>query len=560
MQLSAYVTGNSFDTHTWHEMDSTVHSQFGTVDNPVLIFTSDSSWRVVICMGAGVEDESQAHEKMYYFLREGPINRCQLCGQCFKLVRLKDEFSETNDYYSMMFSQIQSFEISEDDSYIPLVSLFGDREHPQMQTAPVTNVYIHVNNDDMDHMMVDPAYRLEKYQEADEKFATMVAAYRQVEKDTMGQQQYLPTPYDRGMYESWINVEKSIRYFDRLFLRVEKFEGRKFLDPENHERRERRMLARKRDRWVSNFTYFFGGLTEEEQMYKDYYQTDIENHPYNDNFDEAVDEMNMAFSGIFAAGKGDKKVLDFIEHGLAHEPHENFEDVIEEKLFNFRFRKYNDEPRDFVRREERRISRHLDRAETRDKKVEEDLHEVMREAGWNYSVGGLVENLIKNSDTGKMLTDDKMEALRHYALSEGVQQFRDYYESDAEEQEFFQFMDNLPERDKIRFIDCFQDETVKKAEKGYKLIPKREYNPGLSLFQNFLLDATDFKERVRPQAKDMSQLDKSMAHQRHSAAEIKKTRSEFKGLVDNFAGDSGAARTIVDEEPARLTSDEDTKQ
>jgi hypothetical protein len=45
---------------------------------------------------------------------------------------------------------------------------------------------------------------------------------------------------------------------------VEKFHARKFVDPENHDRREARMLERKRQRWTENYTYFFGGLTEEE--------------------------------------------------------------------------------------------------------------------------------------------------------------------------------------------------------------------------------------------------------------------------------------------------------
>ena len=92
--LSAGLTQNSLELNQWHEMESTVHSQFGTVDNPVLIFTSDSSWRIVICMGPGIEDDSNSHEKIFYMVREGPINRCQICGQCFKIVRLKDEYSE----------------------------------------------------------------------------------------------------------------------------------------------------------------------------------------------------------------------------------------------------------------------------------------------------------------------------------------------------------------------------------------------------------------------------------------------------------------------------------
>jgi hypothetical protein len=52
--------------------------------------------------------------------------------------------------------------------------------------------------------------------------------------------------------------------FDRIFNKVEKFDARKFVDPENHDRREERMLERKRKRWTENYTYFFGGLTEEE--------------------------------------------------------------------------------------------------------------------------------------------------------------------------------------------------------------------------------------------------------------------------------------------------------
>jgi len=51
MNFSASITHNALEMNQWHDMDATVHSQFGTVDNPVLIFTSDSSWRIVICMG-----------------------------------------------------------------------------------------------------------------------------------------------------------------------------------------------------------------------------------------------------------------------------------------------------------------------------------------------------------------------------------------------------------------------------------------------------------------------------------------------------------------------------
>ena len=170
----------------WHEMEAVVHSQFGTVDNPVLVFTSDSSWRIVICMGPAIEDDSHSHEKMFYFVREGPLNRCHICGQCFKLVRLKDEASELNDYYSTMFASITHFEVAEEDLAVNLTSYFGDRPQAQMQTVPGTNVYIHVNNDEADRIMIDPAYKLEKLKEAHEKIYAFQEAYRLVDDQMKG--------------------------------------------------------------------------------------------------------------------------------------------------------------------------------------------------------------------------------------------------------------------------------------------------------------------------------------------------------------------------------------
>lgn len=64
------------------------------------------------------------------------------------------------------------------------------------------------------------------------------------------------------MYETWFKIEKDIRKLDRLWNKVEKFEARRFADPDNFERREARMLERKREREDKNFAYFFGGLTE----------------------------------------------------------------------------------------------------------------------------------------------------------------------------------------------------------------------------------------------------------------------------------------------------------
>ena len=149
--------------------------------------------------------------------------------------------------------------------HIPMHILWTDRPHASLQTVPATNVYVQVNSDEHDRILVDPAYRLEKIKETHEKTYAMLQAFKvcseQVNRDVV----HLPTPFGKDQYETWYKIELAIRKFDRIFNRVEKFDARKFNDPENHERREKRMLERKRKRQVENYTFFFGGLTEEEQ-------------------------------------------------------------------------------------------------------------------------------------------------------------------------------------------------------------------------------------------------------------------------------------------------------
>lgn len=410
--FSASITQNSIELNQWHEMESVVHSQFGTVDNPVLIFTSDSSWRIVICMGPGVEDDSSMHEKMYYFVREGPIHRCQVCGQCFKIVRLKDEFSEEQDYYSLMFSTLSHFDVQEEDMSVPLTNLFGDRPSNSLQTVPGTNIYIHVNSDEADRILVDPAYKLQRLDEAYEKLYAMHQAFQEVDRQIESHRLSIPTPYGKDLYETWFKIEKSIRKFDRIFNKVEKFHARKFIDPDNHQRREARMLERKRERWTENYTYFFGGLTEEEQQYRDYYQTDVEFDNENDKADELEDEMDIAQSGEFQFKK-----FDFVETSLMFEPHENMEDTIENKIFKYKYRMCNDDPEVYERRMGRVVSRHFERAKTRDPRIEQDLFETLRQDDKENSFAQL---LLDETKFNPVLSQ-KTQPIRDYIVSESLQ-------------------------------------------------------------------------------------------------------------------------------------------
>lgn len=84
------------------------------------------------------------------------------------------------------------------------------------------------------------------------------------------------------------------------------------------------MLERKRQRWTENYTYFFGGLTEEEQMYRDYFETDIEVDPEDEFVEEELDERQIAAEGQFQFKK-----YDFVETSLLDEPHEAFDDIVD---------------------------------------------------------------------------------------------------------------------------------------------------------------------------------------------------------------------------------------
>jgi hypothetical protein len=55
-----------------------------------------------------------------------------VCGQCFKIVRLKDEFTEQQDYYSLMFTTLSHFDVAEEDMTVTLTSYFGDRPAPAL--------------------------------------------------------------------------------------------------------------------------------------------------------------------------------------------------------------------------------------------------------------------------------------------------------------------------------------------------------------------------------------------------------------------------------------------
>jgi len=84
-------------------------------------------------------------------------------------------------------------------------------------------------------------------------------------------------------------------------------------------------------------------------------------------------------------------------------------------------------------------------------------------------------------------------------------------------------LDNLTNRDRIRFMEVFEDFTTQKFDsKQYAMIEKREFNPELSAFSNAVLDLVDFRDRVRPLARDLTLMDVTRKYQKTNIDEIAK--------------------------------------
>lgn len=173
----------------------------------------------------------------------------------------------------------------------------------------------------------------------------------------------------------------------------------------------------------------------------------------------------------------------------------------------------NDDEATFERRQGRVLSRFAERAKNRDQALETDLFALYQQDMKEASVA----QFMLDPASWKPKAVDETRVFRDYMVQESLAQYKDYYESDAEEQSFFQYMDNLANRDKIRFAELFKDYTESKVDhKDFVMIQKREYNPELSLFSNLVLDLVDFKDRVRPLARDIALMDITRPYQKQN--------------------------------------------
>ncbi|KAL4505960.1 hypothetical protein ABPG72_013721 [Tetrahymena utriculariae] len=481
-EWQALVTSNPFDLNVFNYLENTQTSNFGTVDNPLVIFTSETPFRYVGCTGQMNEDDYEGHELLYFLLREGSLQRCMGCGQVFKLVRLRNEYSPEMDYYLSNFHPYEMQEMGESDTTVLMspTKYASHYEYTQFET-PSNMVYSMVNPDEHDRLLVDPAYRMERTKALEEKYKVYTSSLREVEKqfeERYGRAGQINI--SKVTYSTLIDVEKAVLKMDRLFRKVAKFENRAFIDRTNHSRREKRMLERAQQRWDSNYSFFTGSLTEEEQKYRDYYETELEAYPEDEGIEQQLDQQEILLSGRY-----NTSLYDFQE-GYTKNPEDDQTSLIEKKAFKFRYRLANETSESFQRRNNRMVERQIKR---------------FAQPQYKHAFEKLQSNIAISSNSGNALHSEY--GYLELLSNEAVQLYKDYYQSDAEED--FKVFENLSSKEKLVMIANFENNLLPKYDRSeVHLIPKRQWEPAFGVWENFLYDITEYASFIAPRGKEIA--------------------------------------------------------
>ncbi|EGR32106.1 hypothetical protein IMG5_096630 [Ichthyophthirius multifiliis] len=480
-EWQALVAHNPFDINVFNYLENTQSSNFGTVDNPLVVFTSETPFRYVGCTGQMNEDDYEGHELMYFMLREGPMQRCMGCGQVFKLVRLRNEFSPEMDYYLSNFHPYDSIEMGESDTTVMMSpwKYSSHYEYSQFET-PSNNVYSMINPDEHDRILVDPAFRLERTKKLEEKLKVYTGSLREVERkfeEKYGQGVNL-IPLSKTTYETMIDVELAIKKLDRNFRKVARFQNRQFLDRENHERREKRMKEKERERWDENYAFYTGNLTEEEQKYRDYYMTELENYPEDEVQEGLLDKQEI----LQQEGRYKLSKYDFQEQ-YTRNAEDDQSSSLQKKIFSFKYRMAADSLEDFQRKNTRMIQRQIERYDKNQEYmgVLQALANRSLDKNWNGVQDGLDMKYLD------------------IVVQESALLHNDYYESEGEDMKIN--IENVSSVEKQALVSNYENFLAPKINQGsFQLIPKRQWENAFGVWENMVMELQDYQQVIQPKS------------------------------------------------------------
>ena len=471
-EWQSLLVSNPYDVNIFNYLEAVAQTNFGTVDNPHVVFTSDAPFRYLGCTGQPNEDDYEGHEFMLFMLREGPLQRCPGCGQVFKLVRLRDEYTPEMDYYSSGFLPYEIQEMSEFDTPIIMNPLKMTTHHEYTQfESPSGYVYSLVNNDDHDRILTDPAYRMAKTHKSEEIFKVYAQSLKQLDQQYNETYGIVPNyPMNPVDYTTLLETEKAIMKLDRVLKKALKFDSRKFIDPVNHDRREARMNAQAKKRWEKTMAFYYGELTEEEQKYRDYFATDLEKFPENEKQEQQLDEEALL-------SREDYRLKNFdFQEAYTNMPEDDQGTLLERKVFQYKYRRAGDSSEVFERRNAKMIENH--RKRFADPTFASEFTELRRKVTKNPS---------------DYAAADEYKAL---LKKEAIAQFKDYYYDESNRD--FAFLEGLAGEQEAKFLTVFENHCVDDEPSGFVTIPKRDWNKSLGMWMNFYLDLKEAAVDLRP--------------------------------------------------------------
>jgi len=444
-EWQAAIVESPYEIQNSQALDTVVQNNFGTVDNPHVIFTGDVPFRFVGCSGAPNEDDYDGHEFLLFLLREGPLQRCPSCGQVYKLVRLRDEASEINDYYSSSLFGQDFQELGEADHFLqqnPIRAVLTFNYEHTLFEVRSDYLYSLANPDDHDRFLVDPAYRLERAKLMEEKHQVYKRVITEIE-DSFNQTHGQPKlSINKTNYENLIKAEVAIKELDDHFRKVHKFQLRHMYDPQNHTRREARMLERAKSRLGDNITIYLNNFSEDEIKYEDYFETDNEielaKELTDDTRSKAITDPSMKHEN-----------LNFQEEWTRSYQHDH-SPIIQQKIFKFKYREALGTPEDHYRRE----SRMLDRMSEQLDRLQEKYDEYV-----NFEV---TDNGLESVGTTELYAKEK--AFYDELFRFNIQNYKNYFESDNEAD--IQLIEDIPNEARVEILGGFYlDELNKYFEK-----------------------------------------------------------------------------------------------
>lgn len=460
-EWKSVVVENSYELNIFQSNDQIIQGNFGTVDNPHLIFTSDLPFRFVGCTGAPGEDDYEGHEIMYFLLREGPLQRCGSCGQVFKLVRLRDEESAQNDYYRRDFAPRHVQEMGEADHWIQLHALrfmmMNSYEHTHFET-PSHTAFTLKNPDEHDRILVDPAYRMEQLALATHKYNVVNEVEANIGRAVYEQYGNTPVEFTKDNFENLVQAEIAIAHLNNHFKAVQRFNIRQFLDPANHQRREKRMLERSKERTQLSNTIYLNGHSENELKYRDYYESDSEALELL-GVDAAAEKAR-----ILSNPEYNLKNFAFIEEYSALK-NADASSYLDKKLFRFNYRQALFSAEDHQRKEAR-------------------MQKRLQDSGFAEKAAKLAQQ--------EGSPQEAKNAFSELALSQALDNYKNYFESDLEED--FAYVESLPLSEKLAFASTLQQNgLIPEAESEVMAITcPKDTDPQ----EGFLKQVTNFLENL----------------------------------------------------------------